>query len=201
MADFELNFNIDDRTRLRAMVLQLWIQEAPGGAGKVSAFRYNVERLADGSKIYLARPARLNKGADFVVMCENFLFYKNGNAKPPRQRDLIDELGKLVKRSNAHSQEILGALREVWECRDINVVVGNLKLFKSDVSAERVLKLAKWLFIEQDVTYWSYSGRAMLRGGIEKAFGPFPKGRINPDGGCIRQNADTGLAGGIRLEI
>jgi hypothetical protein len=49
-----------------------------------------------------------------------------------------------------------------------------LKLFKNNVKAERMLLLAKWFFIEQDVTYWTESGRHMLRGGFESRFGKFP---------------------------
>ena len=30
------------------------------------------------------------------------------------------------------------------------------------IEIEGILKLVKWLFLEQDVTYWNYSGRAML---------------------------------------
>lgn len=174
MPVIDLEFNINDRARLRSMVLQLWIQESPGSTGAVSSFRYNVERLADGSRIYLERPAHINKGADFRVLCENFIYYKNGKPKPPSHPVLITELQKLVAISPAHKQELLSALRRVWECEDVNIVVRSLTLFQGNLDAERTLKLAKWLFIEQDITDWSYSGRAMLRGGIEQVFGPLP---------------------------
>jgi hypothetical protein len=47
-------------------------------------------------------------------------------------------------------------------------------LFAGNTKAERVLLLAKWFFIEQDVTYWIESGRNMLRTFFEEQFGKLP---------------------------
>jgi hypothetical protein len=33
---------------------------------------------------------------------------------------------------------------------------------------EMLLKILKWLFIEQDITYWNYDGRQMLKMAIEQ---------------------------------
>ena len=33
--------------------------------------------------------------------------------------------------------------------------------FNTGFTAEHILKVIKWLFIEQDIAYWSYSGRNM----------------------------------------
>jgi len=43
----------------------------------------------------------------------------------------------------------------------------NLK-FKSGLPADAVLRLLKWLFIEQDLTYWNNSGRRMFMQAIKK---------------------------------
>ena len=32
---------------------------------------------------------------------------------------------------------------------------------------EMLLKVIKWFFIEQDIRYWNYSGRNMLKNGID----------------------------------
>jgi hypothetical protein len=40
--------------------------------------------------------------------------------------------------------------------------------------AERILGVVRWRFIEQDITYWASSGRAMLRKWLEEKFGPLP---------------------------
>lgn len=163
-----------DRAAVRAEVFGHWLQEKPGTATVRNTYRYDVETLSDGSAIYLTRPTRLNKGADFVVCCEGFTKYKNGKDRPPKHGDLDGALAALVATSPAHRVEILTAMRRIWECMDSAEVVSGLALFATNVAAERVLLLAKWLFIEQDVTYWTESGRHMLRGGLEHRFGAFP---------------------------
>ncbi len=169
-----VQMRLTDRVKIRDAMLEHWMREKPGTTQVRNIYRYNVETLADGSGIYLLRPARLNKGCDFVIYCENFLKFKNGNPKPPQQRTLTEELEKLASLSANHKTEILAALRRVWDCEDVEVVVTDLKLFRGSIAAERSLKLAKWLFIEQDVTYWTESGRQMIRDWIEAQFGPLP---------------------------
>src|ERR1044072_9029493 len=162
---------LTDRVRIREEMLGHWMREKPGTQELRNLYRYNVETLANGSGIYLMRPARLNKGCDFVIYCEDFLKFKNGNPKPPEQRTLIDELDALTSISPEHKIERLTALRRVWDCENVDVVVANLHHFDGNIQAERALKLAMWLFIEQDVTYWIESGRQMIRAWIEDRFG------------------------------
>lgn len=163
-----------DRAGVRREVLAAWTEEAPGTPTIRNKYRYDVEVICDGGRVYLRRPARLNKGADFVVCCENFIKFKNGNDKPPRHADLQDALRRLAARSPAHRAELLSALRRIWDCEPSGVVLDDLNLLRRDADAERALLVAKWLFIEQDVTYWTESGRHMLRGGIEAEFGALP---------------------------
>lgn len=163
-----------ERAALRAEIFQYWINEKPGSLTVRNTYRYDVEKLSDGSLIYLTRPTRLNKGADFVIVCENFLRFKNGNDRPPKFDHVIPEIKKLVSISDAHKNELLAALRRIWECQSSKKVLEDLKLFKANVKAERALLLAKWFFIEQDVTYWTESGRQMLLSHIEDNFGALP---------------------------
>ena len=78
--------NVDNLTRhqIRSKVLRTWDSQTPASG----QHRYNVEECTDGSKIYLLRPANLNKGCDFVIVSENFLKFKNGNDKPPKHKDV-----------------------------------------------------------------------------------------------------------------
>lgn len=39
--------------------------------------------------------------------------------------------------------------------------------FQTGYTAELLVKVIKWFFIEQDVTYWNYSGRAKLLHAIQ----------------------------------
>lgn len=163
-----------DRAQIRAKVFSHWIAEEPGTPTLTNAYRYDVETLSDGSKVYLTRPTRLNKGADFIIRCENYLKHKKGTDKPPSFRDVAAELRPLVALSKAHEIEILSALKKIWLCHDSREIVNSLNLFAGNRSAERALILAKWFFIEQDVTYWTESGRHKLLGFFQDQFGPLP---------------------------
>lgn len=163
-----------DRAAVRAEVFQHWINEKPGSSTVRNTYRYNVEKLSDGALIYLTRPTRLNKGADFVILCEDFKKFKNGNDKPPSHGDLFSEMESLIAASRKNRTEILTALRRIWDCESSAAVLNELKHFRGNAKAERVLLLAKWFFIEQDVTYWTDSGRHMLRNGFEESFGKLP---------------------------
>ncbi len=170
----EFTLQATERAAVRAEVFQHWIKEKPGSSTLRNTYRYNVEKLSDGSLIYLTRPTRLNKGADFVIHCEGFTKFKNGNDKPPKHSDLFSELKSLIAASPKNRVELLTALRCIWDCESSAVVLNDLKHFHGDPKAQRVLLLAKWFFIEQDVTYWTESGRHMLRNGFEETFGTLP---------------------------
>ena len=69
----ELTINIDqfaDKAAIRNFLLQQWIIENP-----TMRYRYFVDTLADGSRLYLYRPAPYNKGCDFVIYVENLFLY------------------------------------------------------------------------------------------------------------------------------
>jgi hypothetical protein len=166
-----LNLQATSRAAVRDEVFGYWLREQPGTPTLRHTYCYDVEHLPDGSLISLHRPARLNKGADFVINCSNFKFYKNLKPKPPRHADLVEEIEFLVTRSSKHRSELAQALGRIWSCEDSGVVISDLKLLRENLRAARVLLLAKWFFIEQDVTYWTDSGRHMLRNGIERRFG------------------------------
>src|SRR6266571_3490136 len=97
LTELTIEVPVGTRAELRATILSYWLRELPGAPNLRNKYRYNVEKLADGSRIYLMRPTRLNKGCDFVIHCENFLTFKNGNSRPPSQSDLIAELEKTLK--------------------------------------------------------------------------------------------------------
>ena len=168
--DLSIEIRATNRAEVRAEVFQHWIREKPGTPTIRNTYRYFVEKLSDGSQIYLTRPTRLNKGADFVICCERFTKFKNGNDKPPSHDDLMEELRQLAE-SVAEKHELLVALRRIWDCENSTLILANLNHFKGNSIAERMLLLAKWFFIEQDVTYWTESGRHMLRSAFEDKFG------------------------------
>lgn len=59
-------------------------------------------------------------------------------------------------------------INKVYNCEDITLNEIKQFDFKSGISTETILYVIKWLFIEQDVTYWNWSGRAMLYRGLSE---------------------------------
>lgn len=163
--DYSLVFQ--ERGLIRRELFNLWADEEPGTPEVRQVYRYNVETLSDGSRIYLKRPARMNNGADFTIFCENFLKYKNGNDKPPSHDDVYEEMCRIFPLTQLHLgtlPEFQAAVKRIWNCEDSKKVLSELVFLKGNFAIERLLLLIKWLFIEQDITYWNGSGRHMLLG-------------------------------------
>jgi hypothetical protein len=73
--DFTIH-NCKSREQLRKILILKFLEEEPGqGTGNLTSYyRYNVETLSDGKRVYLARPARLNHGFDFTIHVEGAFF-------------------------------------------------------------------------------------------------------------------------------
>ena len=145
------------RSDIRNFLLNQWIQETPG-----TKYRYFVETLVSGNRIYLERPGRLNKGCDFVIYIENVHQWKNGNDRPPNHDYILNDLS-LKKQSLNQAQWtlLISSIRSVYNCETYNTAVqhiSNLPVVDGH-SYETLLKIMKWFFIEQDITYWSGEGR------------------------------------------
>lgn len=60
-------------------------------------------------------------------------------------------------------------MKRVYICERLNKVLHDAERlsYTNGWSVEIVLKLVKWFFIEQDITYWNRTGRDMLWNGIK----------------------------------
>lgn len=149
----------NNKTAIRDFLLKQWIIESPQ-----TKYRYFVETLQPGSRIYLERPGQLNKGCDFVIFIENLLLFNNGNDKPPKHEYLLNDL-ELKKDSLPANQWqcVLSAFEMIYYCDTYNNAVQQLNgVNNTGLTYETILKLVRWFFIEQDLTYWAKSGRDML---------------------------------------
>jgi hypothetical protein len=169
----------DAREKLRIAVLMKWAEEGHGRAGAHQRYRYDVETLCNGTRIYLYRPAWKNKGCDFEVRCEDPILRDGGKLQGrPSHADIVTEFCAITETHPQLRQLIRASIERVWNCEDVNVVcTGLLSHLNDDVwrlRAERDLKIVKWLFIEQDITDWNTSGRAMLWQGIGEALDKMP---------------------------
>ena len=166
----KLSLNIDNlsREKIREKILQTWIKEDPG----VEHYRYDVETCQDSGTIYLLRPARLNKGCDFIINSEIFLKFKNGNDKPPSYEDVKTLIESFCRGNLSIIKTMKAASKQVYECDKPDTVMDKYPVLKTipNCAAERSLKLLRWMWIEQDITYWHGQGRAMLWEGLAEFF-------------------------------
>ena len=140
------------------------MKEKPGeGKGELcSHYIYFVEELQDGNRVFLKRPAVLNKGFDFTVHIENQNFGKNRSTTMPSHKVILHDLAKKKKENPKQYKIVDGLIDDYFECRELDMDVVKKLKFKKGYPIETILKAIKWLFIEQDVTYWNWTGRNML---------------------------------------
>ena len=161
----------NSRQELRRIVVLNFLEENPGlGSGeKASRYRYNVETLSDGRRIYLTRPAYLKKGFDFRINVENTTFMTG--KEYPKHDDIFNDVRIKKQEDLAAARRLLAVISEVYGCKDpqdLLAATRNLR-FSTGHPVELVLKVIKWFLIEQDIRDWNYSGRKMFWDGINTA--------------------------------
>jgi hypothetical protein len=165
------------RDSVHREIIELFLNEEHGldSAGHKMAYTYLVDSVA-GWSIVLSRPARLNRGMNFVVSTFPkipFQKYKKGTFRfVPTQNDVISLLGEAQKSMGPQYARVSRSIEQIFNCgapsfADAGVCVHDAAGNSFPVIV--VLLLVKWLFTEQDVTYWNYSGREMLFNALKKA--------------------------------
>lgn len=160
--------NSGTRNEVRERVIAEFLKEAPGkGNGEnQSKYLYFVETLKDGNRIYLERPANLHNGFDFLINVENINFSTTNRIKyNPSHDNIFNDLKAKKAESPEKYKKLYKLIEDVYNCKEIGDT--NLK-FSSGYSVDLILKVTKWFFIEQDIRYWNYSGRAMFMSGVPK---------------------------------
>lgn len=152
--------HFNNKADIRSYLLNQWIIEAPE-----TKYRYFVETLANGNRIYLERPGRLNKGCDFVIYIENTYQWQNGNDRPPDHDFILNDLtAKKQLLSQDDWNSFLNAVNYIYNCdtyQNASALIQNLPNLNGH-SYELILKTIRWFLIEQDITYWSGQGRNMF---------------------------------------
>lgn len=153
------------RNDVRMRVVEAFAEEFPGkGKGDAaSKYIYYVETLKDGNRVYLQRPAFLYNGFDFLVCVENTNYSAPGerSRNNPKHKDIQDDLIKKKAENPELYKNLYMLLQKVYECHDVKEEEYADISFSSGLPVEHILKVMKWLFIEQDIRYWNYSGRNM----------------------------------------
>ena len=181
--EVSITIQASSREEYRRKLAGHFLDEKPGKEGESSQYIYYVEKDSENHRIYLKRPTNLNKGFDFEVRVEDvkFAHISNSNsvagAKSPLQPritnsnrpshdNIFDDL-KLKKKENPSLfRELRPLLEKVYNCHEILPKEFEPFRFKSGYPIDLIFKCIKWLFIEQDITYWNWSGRAMFYKGL-----------------------------------
>jgi hypothetical protein len=155
----------NNRDQIRKDIINIFLNETPGTgkAEKTSRYRYITKSIGV-HDIYLSRPAQFNNGFDFTLNVSNINFNPDGRATTrPTHQNILDDL-ELKKVTNPNLFiELRTQIDKIYNCESPTQI--NFA-FDVGIKSEILLECIKWLFIEQDVTYWNYSGRAMFYSGI-----------------------------------
>ena len=169
----EMDFTVrqyTSRVELRKIVVSKFLEEEPGvgKGGDASHYRYNVETLSDGRRVYLTRPAYLKKGFDFLINVEETIF-QTGH-EYPKHNDIFSDLILKRRENPAMYRRLHQAIERVYNCEDPEDILPSCTNVKFSVghSVDLVLKVIKWFLIEQDIRDWNYSGRQMFKNGIDE---------------------------------
>ena len=165
---------VEDPAAARRAVANKWLTETP-----YTRYRYNVEQCADGSRVYLLRPTWLNKGFDFMVNVEGFRSRtraaRGATREMPSHRDVIQDLLEKIQGDPEATEPWFDAVCAIYDCAEPDVVLPQHRRAAEGtvgLPADQLLYIMKWLFIEQDVTYWAQTGRDMLMAAIESEVFP-----------------------------
>ena len=157
--------NEGTRNEVRMRVVDEFSTETPGTGNEdeASRYKYFVETLANGDRVYLQRPANLHNGFDFLVCVENTNYAVEGARRrnSPKHDDIRDDLIEKKNENIEMYRRLYSVLKKVYECKDVDETEYSDISFASGLSVEHIVKVIKWLFIEQDIRYWNYSGRNM----------------------------------------
>lgn len=157
----------NNRINIRNELVSLFLKEQPGtGKGiNCSTYHYAVESFNSYS-IVLNRPAVLNKGFDFTVNVSGMSFKKKKIYYSPSHPDIISVLQTVQNANPTQYQNVSLEICNIYNCMSPNFQNVSGITFLDHTNTPRPLEIIllaiKWLFIEQDITYWNYSGRNML---------------------------------------
>lgn len=155
----------NDRTEIRKEIINIFLKEMPGTGREEFTSRYHYIVKRKGNKeVYLKRPAQFNNGFDFTLNVSNTNFNPSGRRTTrPTHGNIIDDLNLKKKTNSNLFKELKLQVDKIYNCKEPDKVDYN---FGVGLDSLILLECIKWLFVEQDVTYWNYSGRSMFYEGI-----------------------------------
>lgn len=150
------------REGLRRKTVEAFLKEQRGfNRYEETKYHYIVERLKDKRRIYLKRPTR-RCGFDFEIYVQGFT-----NSEDTRYtfREIVNDLRNKLLEDPNRFQVLYKAVERIYGCEETDLVINDYAnmTFRTGEKVETILKLLKWMFIEQDLQYWNHSGRNILK--------------------------------------
>ena len=160
----EFSYN---RVLFRKEVVNEFLKEMPGIGRGVGTTKYEYTvKLFNNYRIYLKRPAQFNNGFDFTLNVENWNFNSTGRKTTrPTHQNILDELSRKKLEDNQQYYRLYLEIECIFNCCP---TTNQRFTFTTGLPTEILLECIKWLFLEQDVTYWNYSGRQMFFNSIKE---------------------------------
>lgn len=122
-------------------------------------FRYPVEDLSNGEKLYIHRPG-VKWNFDFKVEIPI-----NCGLEEGRHDQIALFLRKIKKQNEEELNKLWEMISNLYHCKDNDVdsmLRKNPIVYEKPPKDDILLKVIKWLFIMEDIIYWHYEGRAFL---------------------------------------
>ena len=172
LTELTKTLSASNRNDVRREVCNWFLDETPGtGKGDLCArYYYTVETHQDYS-IILKRPTGLNKGFDFTVNVTGMYFKKNRRYSNPSHNDILTILSSTKNKIGANYTIVQNIIMQMFNCSQYSFTAVRDITFTDHLGEERpiaiILLAIKWLFIEQDITYWNWSGRNMLMNSLK----------------------------------
>ena len=85
---------------------------------------------------------------------------ENGGGITPRHDDFAADLLDKKEADPIMYEKLYNLIQKVYECHDVSDEEIAEVSFSVGFATDHVVKVFKWFFIEQDIRYWNYSGRA-----------------------------------------
>ena len=165
------------REEYHKQLIMLFLEEKHGTSQEWNYYDYYVETGKNGKRVYLNRPAYKDKGMDFEVRVEDYQFRygKYGNiissGNRPSHSEIWEDVHAKVVENPADGQKLKALITQVYNCEEPNEDVISSCRFTTGLPLDLLLYTIKWLFIEQDMTYWNQSGREMNYNGLMEIWG------------------------------
>ncbi len=167
-----VSINAATREEYHRQLIMLFLEEDHGTSEEWNYYDYYVETGKNGKRVYLHRPAYKNKGMDFEVRVEDYQFRygKYGNVissgNRPSHSEIWNDVNEKVVENPDDGQKLKELITNIYNCEEPNEALMDSCHFTTGLPLDLLLYTIKWLFIEQDMTYWNQSGREMNYNGL-----------------------------------